>query len=394
MANANNADNNRPREPDYLIELQRNDPANTSVFISLHPEDEPHANAVARALDRNEFVDEIYLVLNIHTRPRLWRALCQVLAEREKNDNVILIDNTPDIILAAGHNRQTVVDVSAPFFRAMQQNSHVHKVSLSVSLSGDVLGAFLDATATSLVALNFHSFEIDETDIPAVARALKRHSALKVLYMSCCATTLQLLGECVKIKDFFLECLSFRMNDDSLDQTVLPQVLQTASKLKLQHIFFRRVQSQAAFREITNAIPTFQMNNLDIAGDVTGWNVAETKQRFFAALKRNFCLRKVRCDSEVTEFITEIDERKVDFYMNRNVKLAEWVVNPSLVPKNLWPHALKLAVEAGYESLYRSLHAVAPEAGSSKRSRKRKRPVYYDPSSEIGNKKNAKKKVA
>ena len=107
IAANNNINNNNAGErrggagpvPDYLTDLVRNDPAYTSVFLSLLPDDEPHASAVALALDRNDHVDEIYLVLNVQTRPSRWRALLQVMARRVKNDNVILIDNTPDSLV-------------------------------------------------------------------------------------------------------------------------------------------------------------------------------------------------------------------------------------------------------------------------------------------------------
>jgi hypothetical protein len=376
-AAANNNGGGAGPVPDYLTDLVRNDPTYTSVFISLLPDDEPHASAVAMALDRNEYVDEIYLVLNAQTRPSRWRALLTVLETRAKNDNVILIDNTPDSLVE--NLRREIVAVSAPFFEAMQQNPHTLKVSLSVCLSKEVLTSFLDATTGSLVALNFHLFNIDAVDIPEIAKALDRHESIKVLYMSCCSNTLKLLLEFVHRKTF-LECLSFRMNDESLDEAVLPQVLEAASKVELHHIFFRRIQSEAVFREIVTIIPKFRMQNLDIGCEVAGWNVTALKQQLKAAVKKNFCLRKVRCDSNLaTDFLNYFDRLRVQFCMQRNSKLADWVENPSTIPKELWPYALKLAVEAGHEPLFRSLHSVAPETGSFQRSRKRKRPVYYDP---------------
>jgi hypothetical protein len=364
--------------PDFLTELLRNDSSFTSVFISLLPEDEVHAIAIAGALDRNDHVDEIYLVLNVQTRPSRWRALLRVMETREKNDNVILIDNTPERL--AVEMRSNIVAISAPFFEAMQRNKKTQKVSLSVGLSKEVLGAFLDATTGSLVALNFHSFDLDAADIPDVAKAIDRHESIKVLYMGCCNTTLQLLLSFVTCNSFF-ECLSFRMNDDSLDAAVLSQVLETTAKLKLHHIFFRRVQAETVFRAINDIIPKFTMQNLDIGCEVSGWNVTEAKQQLKAAVKKNFCLQKVRCYSERPELLNLADMMKLNFYTNRNNLLSEWIENPSTIPKTLWPNALRLAVEAGYGPLYRSLHAVAPETGLSKRSRKRKRPCYYDPSS-------------
>ena len=48
----------------------------------------------------------------------------------------------------------------------------------------------------------------------------------------------------------------------------------------------------------------------------------------------------------------------LEFYLDRNKRLAQWVATPDTIPDNLRPDALGLAMEAGEETLYRSLQAV------------------------------------
>ena len=378
-------DNGGAPVPEYLRELREDDPTNATVYISLHPDEEPFAVELAQALGENESVDKIYLMLNISTRPLMWGALCRVLAARARNLSVIVvvIDQAADGWPTSVEDRQAVVDASAFFFRAIQQNPRTGRVSLSVPLSGEVLIAFLDGSTNSLVALDLHCFEIGEADVPAVAAAIQRHAALKVVSMHCTETVLQLLRACVKLKTICFDKLLFRVSDRSSDFPLLPQVLETISELKLRRVIFRRVRSRATFLAITHAIPRLRIESLDVMGEgdaaglggTAGWDWADAKRLLSAALKKNFCLREVWCD-----FFQLDDDEEIEFYMNRNARLAEWVENPALVPKHLWPLAVSLAMAAGYDALYRSLRVVVPESNKL-RKRKRQHPVYFDPSS-------------
>ena len=72
-------------------------------------------------------------------------------------------------------------------------------------------------------------------------------------------------------------------------------------------------------------------------------------------------------------FFTDDDNLRLQFYFDRNKRLAQWVANPDTIPRLLWPDALGLALEAGENSLYLSLQAVlGDEVESAVGMRKRK----------------------
>jgi len=110
----------------------------------------------------------------------------------------------------------------------------------------------------------------------------------------------------------------------------------------------------------------------------------DQEERLLDTLQKNFNVQSVNLVQgdfrpEIT-WLSEANQIRLDFYLNRNRKLAQWIANPNLVPKELWPEAMKLAVEAGSESLYSSLQALAKLGNSLReRGRKRKRPQYYKP---------------
>jgi len=94
---------------------------------------------------------------------------------------------------------------------------------------------------------------------------------------------------------------------------------------------------------------------------------------FLAALKRNYNIKHV----EIADGILSNEENEqLDFILDRNRRLADWVENPALVPPLLWPTALMLALKAGKETLYQSLLALTGHdigAPDQQSNRKRKR---------------------
>jgi len=62
----------------------------------------------------------------------------------------------------------------------------------------------------------------------------------------------------------------------------------------------------------------------------------------------------------------------MNFYLQRNIHLAQWVENPATVPEHLWKEATTLAAKAGPEMLNRLLRKIGPKVlpvGSRKRKR-------------------------
>ena len=106
------------------------------------------------------------------------------------------------------------------------------------------------------------------------------------------------------------------------------------------------------------------------------------------AMSHNYSLRTVELlyrpgvEGPVPLLEDPNSRRRLEFYLDRNARLANWVVDPSTVPVNLWPHVLSMARRRGQVSLRRAVQATVgvDDFGVSRsRSRKRKRPDYYIP---------------
>jgi len=86
---------------------------------------------------------------------------------------------------------------------------------------------------------------------------------------------------------------------------------------------------------------------------------------------------KVIWRHDARRFFTDDDRVLLKFYFDRNKLLAQWVANPGAISRRLWPEALKLAMEAGEDTLYRSLQALLGDEIESAFG-KRKRQVDKD----------------
>ena len=98
------------------------------------------------------------------------------------------------------------------------------------------------------------------------------------------------------------------------------------------------------------------------------------KQTLRQALKNNFTLQSVKYQygRDYDQFDASAEDDTMKFYLQRNVRLAQWVENPATVPKHLWKEAATLATKAGPESLFGLLRKIGPEVlpvGGRKRKR-------------------------
>jgi len=127
---------------------------------------------------------------------------------------------------------------------------------------------------------------------------------------------------------------------------------------------------------LVNALPSFKIPELTLFL-FHGFQ----DEGILEALKRNYTAQSVHCktyDGE-DDWFNAADQARLDFFVNRNRQLAQWIKNPKLVPRELWSYAIMLALEAGINSLFQSLVALSGQGiGLPQQSRKRK-PVYYDP---------------
>lgn len=137
------------------------------------------------------------------------------------------------------------------------------------------------------------------------------------------------------------------------------------------------------------ALPRLRARNLCLLLRETGTFHAEVVlSRLLQALQRNFSLFSVRTiieSSNATDFFVDGKASAIDAtddtmvyqfwrYLRRNKRLADWIANPELVPKHLWPEALNLARQAGHDALFQSLQTVLGMGyAKSLSGRKRKR---------------------
>ena len=102
-------------------------------------------------------------------------------------------------------------------------------------------------------------------------------------------------------------------------------------------------------RIVADFIPSMKIQELMIQFGFLGPNERDRmKQTLRQAVKDNYTLQSVkyqfggRNPSDASE-----DDETFQFYLQRNIRLAQWVENPATVPKHLWKEATTLATKAG-----------------------------------------------
>jgi len=156
-------------------------------------------------------------------------------------------------------------------------------------------------------------------------------------------------------------------------------LLSTVGRSTLEHFSIGAICTEAQFRTLLSNLPEMKTRELEF--DLRGVLrvTAERKQDILRAVKQNFSLRSLKATSIGRAFFTKEDKIVLESYWSRNERLAQWVASPATVPHLLWPDALGLALEAGEDTLYRSLQAVlGNEVESALGHRKRKRQAHKD----------------
>ena len=183
------------------------------------------------------------------------------------------------------------------------------------------------------------------------------------------------------LRSFEFRCGSFLNIPDGKLSSLLRSI--QGSKLE-RFSFHAAVDHQAqTFRALIRSIPAMKVMELEITTVqfVPRAITHDLLQDLLQALKRNYSLQQVQHDFDPPEF-DAADQSKLDLYLERNKRLAQWVENPATVPRHLWPDATKLALEAGESALFASLRTVLGSDYTSSLcgKRKRKRPQYYEAS--------------
>ena len=158
----------------------------------------------------------------------------------------------------------------------------------------------------------------------------------------------------------------------------LSNLLRAIERSKLKHFSIHVRRQPQLFGALIQSIPTMKVTELGLSSD---FHLArDAAHDLLQAFKRNYRLQKVQHNFRGDAFNVGINQSRLDLYLERNKHLAQWVENPATVPQDLWPDAMKLALEAGESSLFASLRAVlgGDYAASVCGKRKRKRPQFYE----------------
>ena len=184
---------------------------------------------------------------------------------------------------------------------------------------------------------------------------------------------------------------SFELMEISLDRALsngqFRNLLRAVEKSKLDRFVIGILETQQQLRTLTQSIPLMRIKELQVVV-ASSFRARNVKQDLLLAVMNNFSLRVVKGNrlhsSHVrlgAEIFDEDDKRTLVFCADRNKRLDQWVENPETVDRKVWPNALKLAEQAGPNSLFHGLRSVLGGDSTGLRvGRKRKRPQYYAPS--------------
>ena len=114
---------------------------------------------------------------------------------------------------------------------------------------------------------------------------------------------------------------------------------------------------------LANAIPAMKIRDLVI--QFTFMSIPTERdlmlQTLRQAVKNNFTLQSVKYRFGSRRHFDASDIESLNFYTERNTRLARCVENPETVPKHLWKEAVALAAKAGPTMLFRLLRKIGPE---------------------------------
>ena len=168
---------------------------------------------------------------------------------------------------------------------------------------------------------------------------------------------------------------------DALPNSQFRNLLRAVQKSKLERFSIGTIQSQEQLRTLTESIPKMRIKELQVVIS-NAVDQEDTKPLLLLAIKNNFSLQSVDGKrASGRDLFNANDTRRLVFYANRNELLGQWVDNPKTVERKVWPEALKLAEQAGPDSLFRGLRSLLESDNVTLRAgRKRKRSQFYVPS--------------
>lgn len=359
--------------------MRRNDQNVKKITIDLQNYSD---DDLATALEQNNHISDLRLKFAGSRTDADWSSLRRVIATREKLRRVEV--NCP-LRSNAAHLRQKEAFIRS-FILAIQQNTYIKGFIVNGPFSRSLvasMSSFIDNAPPALKLIGFQGDIADPENQQQLAAALQRNSNIAVVYLNVNDQCMLPILQSLSARKILLELLVIVFSSVETPRVILEVV----SKIRDKRLKIAGTRvAGTVFPALPDKIPAFHCSKLDIIFLGNATEIANVKPDILAALKRNFNLRRVRCTHHLdarlplAPVFDGADNSRLAFFFERNRLLAHWLQNPATVPQHLWPRALKLAQEAGRESLYQSLRKVAPEVGSSLYTRKRKRTQLYEPS--------------
>jgi len=323
--------------------LQRNNPKVRSISIELHHE-ELDAD-LAQALQQNAFIQEV--ILHVGSSFEDWRLLRQVI--ETKDLAAVTVFPSP----GAPPPADALV---LPFLEAAHANTTVDKIRLGrfSFVPGSEVFNYVCATEFGEKMLAIYQCDmVDPIQREQGATALAASNIKRLQIWDC---------------------------DAAFTYALLRKLGKHATNLKeleLAHNIDRvaRCDEMVQFLQDTKTIQRFHLNWR------IGWGttIAALGQRLLSAIQQNFSLRSVTLLFQGWPLFCQATDQaqRLEFYGNRNERLAEWIEKPDVVRQELWPEALSMAQQAGPDALFKSLRSVLGsknyvKVGSSTSGKKRK----------------------
>jgi len=338
--------------------------------------------AVADSLQRNTNIETLELALPDNFSARIIQALASNRTLKNLEWNPGRTDERPLELL---HAIQHLLDSSSTIEHFHFKGGHGR-----AHLFAQVLSALTDSASVQDVSFSSSKISGPAREV-AFCNMLTRKTNLRSLAITDFSEFVDCTDACVGA---IISCMTrphtslrkLELDFGIFGNFVQPPIafvrlLHAISRSKLEHLRIRVVHARQDFELLLSALPNFKLKELEL---VIIYNGPNMKQDLLEALKNNYSLRSVKggtanftfnTDDEIEELFNDDDKRRLAFFAERNARLDAWTENPSLVPRDLWPYALDLAVKAGRESLFCSLRSAlgfdALQAKQGKRTRKR-----------------------
>ena len=331
---------------------------------------EQGARDVAAAVQRNTNIRTLKLV-------RFEDSLDPVLEGLVLNtciNNLVLSESS--LSVAMSNALQGVFESTASI-----QDLELKGIQFGVQSFRPVAHGLINGNTVTRIELDYCTFQ-DQESTRLLNEIFERKQTLRSLVVKNCffRTQPQLFYQAL--------CPALRRSDSPLRHIQFCQVdfchlfpdqcfrvmLEAFAESKLVSFSIGNIDDLSHSQTLADALPSMKIRELAVRFVFMGRNERNhIMQTLCRAVKNNFTLQSVKYQFGVGVVFLDASagDETLQFYLKRNIRMAQWVDNPATLPKYLWKEATTLAAKAGPETLFRLLRkepTVLP-VGNQKRKR-------------------------